>query len=626
MLDLTSAGRRVWLSPGTTVQLERNSPLFDDAVLRGAFTYSFTIPAGPNGPLYGFPERPDAATEPGATLPAELADEAQQLLRGTQRLKSATATSYSLTLADGLSAAAAALSERPLHSFELGGLRSVPRYRPVEIPGSTPSTYQLPGLMHHANEVMRFPEAYDYVFAPVRNDDFRGAVGQRGDDDPAPGQFVVNFFAPLQNLAELPATGTFTYFNNDTAIYTADGQHGVLPFDTVGQIDLPCCPWPRLRFLLRSVLQETGFEIDDARFLPGEWGELVVVSNAEVFDRGDAAHVAFHLADVVPALTVAQLLEKLRTSFGLVLLLDAGTQRVRTALLADLVASADVLDLTACLVEGPERQTGEVVGVTLAPHGDEGDGLTAGLAAKLPTAEQQGEPVETVADLPTGWPLTALQLRPRLVRQAEAFYQSTVTSTPVPGGRPLTVVSWAYLCPGLRTIPLNGGGEVLEQGHCYLPVVPTACESLPNPLPPVPPPQATQALPAMSQPGFHAGQPEGGSRSGELRLLFYLGFQPVVQVPAGSWVYPALGATSASGQLTTLLDGPQGTYETQLRAWLAVKLRGTVLKQSLLLTAAGLAQLDLARKVRLDGVVYLVRKVSATLPLRKPVAVELVRV
>ncbi|MBO2007567.1 hypothetical protein [Hymenobacter negativus] len=626
MLDLTSAGRRVWLSPGTTVQLERNSPLFDEAVLRGAFTYSFTIPAGPNGPLYGFPERPDSATEPGAVLPAELADEAQALLRGTQRLKSASATSYSITLADGLSAAATALSERSLHSFELGGLRSVPRYLPVEIPGATPSTFQLPGLMHHANEVMRHPEAYDYVFAPVRNDDFRGAVGKRGDNDPAPGQFVVNFFTPLQNLVDVPATGSFAYFNNDIGLYTADGQYEVLPFDTVGQTDLPCCPWPRLRFLLRSVLQETGFGIDDGQFLPGEWGELVLVSNAEVFDRGDDTHVAFHLADVVPDLTVAQLLEKLRTSFGLVLLLDAATQRVRTALLADLVASPDVLDLTACLVAGPERQTGELLGVTLAPHGDEGDGLTQGLATKLPGPDQQGEPVETVAELPTTWPLTALQLRPRLVRQQEAFYQSTVTSTPVPGGRPLTTVSWGYLCPGLRTIPLNGGGELLEQGHCYLPTLATACQSLPNPPPPVLPPLPTQALPAMSQVGFNAGNPEAGSRSAELRLLFYCGFQPVVQVPAGDWVYPQLGATSASGQLTTLLDGPTGTYETLLRAWLAVKLRGTVIKQSLALTAAGLAQLDLARKVRLDGVVYLVRKASATLPLTKPVAVELVRV
>ena len=621
MLSLTSAGRPVYLAPGASTQLERNSPLFDEAVLRGSFTYSLAMPAEPNGPLYGFPERPDAATGPGAEWPGELEDDGHVVMRGTQRLRSASATSYGVALADGLSAVAGALSERPLASFALGGLRQLPRY--VKSAPRQGMVFNLPGLVMHANAVMADPAAYDYVFAPVRNDGFRGAVADTQGVAPS---FVVNFFSPRQALVDLPAVGTFAFSEAFAGLYDQYGNY-IFPFETAGQVYLPCCPWSRLRFLLRSILTEAGLEIDDVRFFPGEWADVVVVSNAELFDRGDAEHVAFTLADVVPDLTVGQLLAKLRTS-GLVLLLDEQTRLVRTALLAELVADPAVQDLTEFLVGTPERVLQDVAGVTLTAHGDDGDALTQGLATAQPTAAQQGEEVEHVADLPTTWPLTATQLRPRLVRSLNAFYQSTVETTPAnpaTGAAPVIAVTWAYRCPELRAIDVNGGGALLEQGHCYLPVLDTPCESPIFPPPPYQPPLPTQALPAMSQPGFSAGRPEGAARSAELRLLFYQGLAPVVETPAGTRQYPALGMTSASGQLSLLLDGPQGTYETMLRTWLPVRLSRNVFKQQLRLSPLALSRLDLSRKVQLDGLHYLVRKLTGTLPLDKPVTVELVR-
>lgn len=618
MLELTSAGQRILLSPGTSIQLERHSPLFDESVLRGSFSYSFTVPAGPNGPVYGFPERPDSATPPGAELPAELKDDGQALVQGAQRVKSASAKSYSVSLADGLSALATALSGRLLSSFALGGRRTVPRA--VERPYQS-EVYLVSGLGEHAKAILEAPHAYDYVFAPVRNDDFRGAVADQKDTDPPLPPLTVNSYYP-GNITLFPG-GHFS-FAQGNAIVSVSGNY-VDPMGSLTQYDLPACPWPYLRFVLRSILTEVGLDIDDVHFLPGEWGELVLVSNGELVDRGDADNVAFDLADVVPELTVGELLARLRTSFGLVVLLDAATGRVRTAFAADRLSSDDAQDLTDFLAGGPETAIETVAGLTLTAHGDSDDALTSNLPGAVPTAAQQGAEVDALAELPTAGPLLPAALRPRLVRSLDAFYQSTVTVTPgdvATNTPPVTTVTWSYLCDNLRPIDVAGGGEVLEQGHCYTPNQYTSYTFLV----PIPGNDPTgHVLPVLSQPGFNADQSTSAARSAELRLLFYRGLQPV-RVGTSSWVYPQLGLTSASGQLSLLLDGSQGTYETWLRPWLPVKRSGTVVKQALNLSAAELARLDLTRRVRLDGVEYLVRKLTATVPLRTPVVAEMVRV
>ena len=102
-LQLTSAGRPVHLSAGTSTQLEYNSPLFDEEAIKGSFSYSFGVPALPNGPLYGWPERADAAATPGAQLPAELGLDGLPVLVGTQRVKSASPSKYSVSVQAGLS-------------------------------------------------------------------------------------------------------------------------------------------------------------------------------------------------------------------------------------------------------------------------------------------------------------------------------------------------------------------------------------------------------------------------------------------------------------------------------------------------------------------------------------------
>ena len=614
-LEFTSAGRPVRLSNGTSVQLELNSPLFDEDTIKGSFSYSFAVPAEPNGPVYGFPERPDGATRPGAQLPAELAADGVPLLRGSQRVKSATASKYSVSVQAGLSGAN--LSARLLRSFSYGGLREFKRWVPFGLDGGgTPVL--APGLSLHANEVVANPGAYDYVFAPLRNDFVSDAAKEQPGFDPKnsnpqlyPLETVNKWAVNPVPVLGMPANGTFTY-NADFAVPggVVYSEFRLLP---------PYCPFPRLRHVLRYIFEESGLGVDFGNLLPGELGELVLVSNAVLVDRGDVAMMRFSLADVVPELTVAELLAGLRQDLGIVIYQDPATGLVRSRYLAEQVApGAPYFDLSSRLAGPPEVTFDTAAGLTLTYHVDSEDELTKDLLSQQPDLSLVLPAVATVADLPATAVLLSenpQDVQVRLVRDSDVYYVCSLTYLDGVSVR----LSWKMLAPALPPVLVNGGGEEQEQAICYTAELPTNLTVYGDVLAP---------LPAISQPAYRADleQDSSGadkvSRSTELRLLFYNGLQLASD---GVSRYPQLSPQSASGTYSLRLSGPQGTYAQWLKDWLPVKLASLSFKQALLLTPLDLARLDLTQPLRLAGVPYLVRKLSATVPLRKPATAELVR-
>jgi hypothetical protein len=609
-LEFTSAGKPVYLSNGTSVQLELNSPLFDEDTLKGTFSYSFPVPAAPNGPLYGFPERPDGAGRPGAQLPAELGLDGVPLLTGSQRLKSASSSKYSVSFQAGLSGAN--LSERLLSSFSYGGLRSCPRWLSLPMPGGP--ALQYPGLMQHANEVVASPDDYDYVFAPLRNEFLSELVKSQPGFDPKtldplnyPGETVNAWTVSPSPLFAAPAGGSFTYNVNfmvpGGVVYTA---FRLLP---------PYCPWPKLRYVLQAICEESGLRVDSAQFLPGELGDLVLVSNAVLVDRGTATILRFSLADVVPELTVAELLAALRQDLGIVVYVEPTTNRVRTAYLAERVApGAPALELSSCLAGPPEVSVDVPAGLTLATHVDGEDELSKDLRTRQPDESLVLPAVATVADLPA----TAVILtenpqtgQARLVEALDTWYACTIGFL---DGISVQL-TWAALVVNLPPVPVAGGGDEQEQATCYTLELPTRIGLDRSPGVP------TALVPAISQEPYQADKPQS-VRSTALRLLFYNGLQPD---SGGKDTYPQLSHRSRSRAYSVRVHGPQGTYAQWLKEWLAVKLAAVSYKQPLLLTPLDLARLDLSQPLHLAGVPYLVRKLSAAVPLRKPATAELVR-
>jgi hypothetical protein len=590
MLELTSNGKPVHLTPGTSVQLELNSPLFDEDTIKGSFSYSFTVPAGPNGQLYGWPERPDCAGQPGPQLPAALADDGLPLLTGVQRLKSATASKYNVGLQGGLSGAQ--LSERQLSSFSYGGTRLFPRQVYDGLDGGGNPQYK-PGLQAHANDVVANPADYDYVFAPLRNEYL--PTGQAAPTDP------LDYYPCSVNCW----LGTGFQWNTVQLVMG-------LPPAVGGGVLNAYCPFPRLRYVLRAILEESGLLVDAAQLLPGPLGELVLVSNAWLVDRGDWYRVGFSLADVVPALTVAELLAALRQDLGVVVYVDARTQRARTAYLVERVAaSAAYVDLTTRLAGSPEVSIADDQGLTLTYHVDDDEALSKDMLSKQPDPALVLPAVPTVADLPAVALMADNPARGqvRLVEDRGTYYECTPVYL-----NPLSAsLTWTELPNSLPTVAVNGGGEEQAQHLCYTTTRPTRMYS--SPLAP------TFPAPAISQAPYQA-QLTTVKRSSALRLLFYNGLQLASD---GTTRYPQLAMTNAAGTHSLRLTGSTGTYAQWLRAWLPVKLRGASYKYPLLLTSLDLSQLDLTRQVWLDGVAYLVRKLSATVPLKKAATAELVR-
>ena len=606
-LEFTSAGRPVHLTPGTSMQLEYNSPLFDEDTMKGTFSYSVGVPAAPNGPLYGWPERPDGAAQPGAQLPAELGLDGLPLLTGTQRVKSASVSKYSVSMQAGLSGAN--LSERPLASFAYGGLREVPRW--LTVPGLPGVLY--PGLVQHANDVVASPAAYDYVFAPLRNELPSDFVKSLPGYDPKkidplnyPSQTVNQWAIRPGPALGMPAGGSFTYYIN----FTVPGGVVAQEFRL-----LPAyCPFPKLRYVLQALCEESGLQADLGQLLPGELGDLVLVSNALLVDRGDAQTLRFSLADVVPALTVAELLAALRQDLGVVVYLEQATQRVRTAYLVERVAvDAAYLDLSACLAGAPEVSVDEPAGLTLVTRMDSEDELTKDLLTLQPAESLVLPAVATVAALPA----TAVLLtenpqagQVRLVQDIDTWYACTLSYRDTVSVN----LAWAPLVVNLPPVPVEGGGEEQAQATCYTLERLTRVAADTDPT-------VTAPVPALSQEPYLASQPNA-TRSSALRLLFYNGLQLASD---GVSRYPQLSHQSASGAYSVRLYGPSGTYAQWLKDWLPVKLRASSYKQALLLTPLELARLDLTKPVRLAGVPFLVRKLSVAVPLRKPASAELVR-
>ncbi|WP_375418143.1 hypothetical protein [uncultured Hymenobacter sp.] len=651
MLELSSAGRPVALSPGTSLQLELNSPLFDEEVVRGSFAYSFSIPAFPNGPLYGFPERLDADQPPGAELPAELRLDGLPLLLGTQRVRSAGEKKYSVSLNGTLGGLAAALSRRAIPSFEYGGLRQMPPAQPYG-GGEVGGLLQVPGWVLHANEVVRHPESYDYVFAPVRVDNFYEPAPAATDPPPAAvPPIVLNPWVANSNAANaygLPAGGTFTpngFIGYQRVrltlpnIFGSGGLGTVQPTTPSGEtIVLPvfgqlACPFPRLRYVLRCIFEESGQRLDEPRFLPGELGELVIVSPHNALSgRPDPAGVlqsSFRLADALPDVSVAQLLLALRRGLGVVVDTDPATGLVYTRYLHELVATpaAEADDWTGRLAGPAEVEIAGASALKLVYETDPDDALTKDLLQQAPDPATLGPAVDTLAELPRVG-LVGLPPETRLVRQAGAYYRSRATYS----AASTTELSWFFLAEQLDGVQVGGaGGPEQAQGFAF-----TQLGRAPFQLDPANAyqldPRATEFMevPAMRRPGFEPGNldPTAPGRPTALRLLFWRGLQPASD---GTSLYPLLTplhtnqAGQTVGQLSLRLSGPAGTYVQLLRGWLEVQRRGVVVKQALRLSSLDLGRLDLSRKVRLDGVEYFVRKLSPTVPLRKPVGAELVR-
>lgn len=130
--------------------------------------------------------------------------------------------------------------------------------------------------------------------------------------------------------------------------------------------EYPLCPFPFVRFVLDKIFSRYGYALE-GDWLGEEWvRRLVLVGNSDL--AGNAVDFRRHVPDV----KVSELLQALRSWFGLAYLVDANRQALTVARLRDIIADPAYLDWTskadASYPNDPADANGFTLRQTLEPN------------------------------------------------------------------------------------------------------------------------------------------------------------------------------------------------------------------------------------------------------------------
>lgn len=600
MLRMTLAGKPLVLFPKTSMSMEYFSPFFDEDVLRGYYSLTFSIPLEGNRETFGWPDIIESVTDLRRRYTDLGIEEDGQRLGelGELRIRTVQQGRVSVAVAFGLSRIAPELKERLLTSFAFGGLREVATFVEGPISGNG-YPFQIPGLLLHANDTVDDFEGHDYVFAPVRN--------HFSELDP-PLSTLVNPWSYMPN-------GLFGTRPNGSFQYALNIEIPGLP--TPAPEPDPYSPFLKLSYLLQAVFEELNVPVQDLG-LHGELASLVLLTSARIRSH-------FRLADVVPALSLKEALIRVRSTIGLVL--DIGPDgSVRGKLQADVLASEEFEDWSHLVPEHHDgRDIEDVTGRTLAYRVAGGDTPAETFFSQPKLDLPIGAPVDTLAELPSPV-FNDYMLVPepelRVVVSLAAYYRSEPVYNFVTNQH---TVSWKFHGSAMPAVDVAGGGEEVLQGMTATAMALSTAF--------VDPGDGQQMLvPAFEEEPYRPGVPESVP-SEQLRLAFYRGLQPTLldgALPDPMPVYPMVTPFNQNalsrriGDYSLQLDGPDGTYARLIGRWLEMVATATPVKFAVRLTAEHLAVLDFSKRIRIAGNFYLVRKISVARPIVKPAIVELI--
>lgn len=568
MLRIYIDYQEIDLLPNTSIQLELNNPLFDaeNDIIKGSFSMPFTIPlTARNRIVFSFPDVIDNVQNLLRDFPCFIESDGETI-QGVLKLRNIDGKKINVNLTVGISAIGKSLQERKIYSFDFGGLR---------VMGTSNEE-----LVDHMNLKSMYPDDSEYIFAPIKNP----VVTGESDWDDHFKEYIINDFV------------------NSSFVLRPGGS-----------IERPrgVCPFPKLRYVLLQIMQELGIQVEES-FFDAEMSRLFLISNAgleriivyAVEDqptRYDTTYAfQFRIGDLLPDLTVIELLRKLALTFGLAIQVTLNNKLI-LGKLNDIIASDDYIDVSHLTSSVPniEITEKELYNFIYKLDGDD---------------SEPGEKIKDFADLifmPDVATYVQLISLPdakhnhlRYVKEIKQYYVFLVE---------FGNIAWKFYCDDYGPIR-NGEGTDITQG--IAPVIvqrtPFNGEGL--------------LLPTLKLKRY---LPDFGLiyRSPELRLLFYRGLQSYQTV---NKLYPLLTDEIYNtkgeivGNYSLRLGGEHGTYENFLKSWYQVKGRLRPVKKKIAWSMLDIANLDMSKKLNIDGDRYLIRKVSLTLPIRKPVDVDLV--
>ncbi|TPE43960.1 hypothetical protein [Pontibacter mangrovi] len=606
LIEMEVEGKPVVLNPGTSLSFEWNNPLFAQEVIPGSFSLPFTIPAAPNGQVFGFPEIVANTKDSRREWPCTVYCEGEQI-NGILKLRKVTEQTYTANVQIGFSAFGELIKNKSIRDFGYGGERVMGE--------------DLTQVLNHMQDTAKRPADFDYVFAPVHNPSLYG-------DKNTQYRGYVNYYNMQDYQAVAPGGSTLEWYDSEgNPVYHYFAYNlGFSVMGSSGSTANAISPFPKLKYVLEQVVAELGVQFQED-FFDEELSQLYILSNTvldrlttagglEGFTVNNSYRYSFHMKDQLPNLTFSQLLQALKDTFGLSV--QVGLDKtVSIRKLRDLLEQNDYQDLTPYVSPGVEMPIEERQGLTLRYKLD--DDVSSERVQDLPEGHRLLDPVETPADLQalnyTG--PTPEHNDVRYVRSEKAYYRYSLMEEPI---------GWGFLTEDYMPLLVNGGGDDLEQGIALtLDSNQVLVYDTNNPAS-----NETMKMPSFGVEGYSA--PFGVFNVPQsLRLAFYRGYQPIKEQKENR-LYPLLSGDNYNargeqiGQYSLKLDGEHGTYATFLQSWMELQANPKPVIRQLYLNMPALKKIDFNRKVNIDGNRFLIKKLKFSLPLRKAVTAELIQV
>lgn len=312
MLEIRIKGEALDLPEDMTMDVSDSSPVFND---RGSLTFPATVPpTGRNRRLLGHIHRLDSDTPPSSLGECEVSD------RSYRRQGKINVTEAS----------------RQGISFNVGFDNSTiygrfAKMKLADIPGLPEINSSNPSLDLWADYVNADPQTSEWAVFPV-------AVCHEESTEGSGAAAVTKHYWEILN----DPTGENPFGSGRTVTRLIDGQETTVTVPAYYGIT----PFLRVWAVLHYIFSAEGYEIVSNPFLEDiELSRLVILNNsADVACTGKIRY-----SELMPDVTVEELMKSLWARFGLVYSLDCDTMTVRLELLRDiLVKKATAVDDLMC--------------------------------------------------------------------------------------------------------------------------------------------------------------------------------------------------------------------------------------------------------------------------------------
>jgi hypothetical protein len=583
MIELKLNGKTFDLpKTGLTISGEENNSLLLDEE-EGTFSLPFQLPITPNNSaLLGSPEVISNRTKFGKKYTGLTVYLAGYLWKsGTLNLRDVTGGMYNLNFTAGVSSFASNIVNKKLSELNLGGDR-------VMVPPA-PTVLDLPAEIanHMLSLVNSDSSTSDYVFFPVKNDDFYANPDE--------------YHGYVNNWDGTNFLTNFYEFNNS---HTKD--YPIVPFAYFLYVFKKCFEQSNL-----SVVGDFIIDPDIKRLVIYNNFSLDAIVRAATFPTNTYVNVwgrVINLKNHVPDMTVTDFIKAIKGYFRLGYFFNDSNRTVKIVSLQSILDSYQYEDWTAYAEPKPDLTSNDQDGFVFSLLKDDNDALYTTLIKDL-SGYTVLSSVEKVADLPSAGngPNQA-----RLVRTLNKYY---ATNDDGSGG-----YYWEEYSENLTDLTI-GNGKTKVEINCGTVATYYSTSGV------------RWLVPWVNAPGS-SSQDDEGITSFPLRLMFYRGMQAGIKADNSAMTYP-MGTPykwdyngSSIGNYSLSLDQDSGVYNQFHARWLDFVDKATLVKMTINFDLATFLKLDLSTKKRINNDTYIVSKVSYNISTSgiKKATVELLRV